>query len=79
MEKPVFDEIEYRPISINQKKEDNTLFKMILNENDHIGKCALDQTFFNLDSNNKRDHQAFDNILVPGINRHAIPKVAPIS
>jgi hypothetical protein len=51
----------------------------MINENDGIGKCGLDNSFFNLDPLINRDHATFDKILIPGINRYQIPEEAPIT
>ena len=31
---PTFNEIEYKPVNINEKTGDNTFFKLMVNEND---------------------------------------------
>ena len=79
MKNPVFEQIEYKPITIDENKGDNTHFKLMLNEQDKIGRCALDSTFFNRDSLSDRDHKTFDRIMTPGINRCHMPAESPVS
>ena len=79
IEKPAFDQIEFKPIEIDEEAGDSTHFSLMINETDRIEKSALDKTFFNLDALSKRDRKVFSKILVPGIERHLMPATAPVS